>query len=130
MSLDIRRFVPRGHPRSTLVLSFEDDGYYWFLHPLFERLRAESGKYVDLYGGATFTQDDWGRLRRMLDEAKALAEGQPPRWDVHVGTQTHPVVKELYASVSRDEMLGRIATFRRMVEEAERVGGNIECLGD
>ena len=30
-------------------LGFEgDDGYYWFLHPLFERLAAETGQYIDL----------------------------------------------------------------------------------
>ncbi|HET9930309.1 MAG TPA: hypothetical protein VFQ35_06470 [Polyangiaceae bacterium] len=25
-------------------LSLEDNGYYWFLHPFFERMRAQSGK--------------------------------------------------------------------------------------
>jgi hypothetical protein len=31
-----------------LSISLDNDGYYWFLHPLFEDLRAATGQYIDL----------------------------------------------------------------------------------
>ena len=40
--------------RNEPSIVFEDDGYYWYLHPFFEVLRAETGEYIDLYGGANF----------------------------------------------------------------------------
>jgi hypothetical protein len=40
--------------RSEPSLTLDDDGYYWFLHPLWERLRPETGQYIDLYGYAGF----------------------------------------------------------------------------
>ena len=42
-------------------LAFGDDGYYWFLYPMFESLFAETGQFIDLYGYALFAGAD---LRR------------------------------------------------------------------
>jgi hypothetical protein len=70
MALDIRiRAGKAVHAEPGLAVALNDDGCYWFVHPLFERLREECGKYIDLYGDATFTRDDFPRLRRLLDEA-------------------------------------------------------------
>lgn len=90
MGLDIRIRAGGAQTRADLALSFDDDGYYWFLHPLFERLRDESGKYVDLYGDALFNRDDYPRLRRLLDEADGMTRRQPKAWEGHVGTQLQP----------------------------------------
>lgn len=134
MALDIRIRVGNAlHTEPGLEVALNDDGCYWFLHPLFERLREQCGKYIDLYGDATFTRDDFPRLRRLLDEAETLAAEQPETWKVHVGTQfDRKTQKEtpVYKAVRREQVLSFVATLRRMIERAESLGGRIECLGD
>ncbi|MFZ4738567.1 MAG: hypothetical protein ACOYM9_21610 [Bradymonadia bacterium] len=130
MALDLRiRTGKTLLAEPELRVSFNDDGYYWCLHPLFERLRDECGKSIDLYGDAHFTRDDYPRLRRLLDEASALAKAKPATWDVHVGTQVKPTKKALYATVRRVQLLKLIETMRNMVETADRLDGHIECIG-
>ena len=63
-------------------LGFDDDGYYWFLYPLFEKLFTETGQFIDLYGYALFAGADLQALSRMLDEARTLVEAQPNSWRV------------------------------------------------
>lgn len=130
MGVDIRIRTDRPQAQAGLTISFNDDGYYWFLHPLFERLRDESGKYVDLYGDTLFTRDDFPRLRRLLDEAVRIAQRQPQAWKVLVGTQLRPTQKEIYRTVERDNLFKIIATLRNMVEVADELGGYLECIGD
>ena len=130
MSLDIRVRSSSSPDDEGLTLSFDDDGYYWFLHPLFERLRAESGKYIDLYGDARFTRDDCPRLHALLTEAELMARHQPQTWEVRVGTRIEPIRKNLYRTVNRAELLKLIATFRAMIDAIEKLGGHLECIGD
>lgn len=131
MAVDIRvRIGKTLHPDPGSQMVLNDDGYYWFLHPLFERLRDQCGKYIDLYGDAVFTRDDYPRLRQLLDEAVELAKQQPQSWDVHVGTQLGPTRKELYKPVQREQLLKLIATLGSVIDVAERMGGQVECVGD
>lgn len=130
MGVDIRIRTNRPQPRAPLAITLNDDGYYWALHPLFERLRDECGKYVDLYGDALFARDDYPRLRRLLDEAEAMAKQQPKEWKVLVGTQLQPTRKELYRTVARDNLIEIITTLRNMVDAADEIGGVLECTGD
>jgi hypothetical protein len=130
MALDIRLVNSRAKGAAAPALAFEDDGYYWFLHPLFERLRKETGKYIDLYGDALFSRNDWPRLRALLSEAEAMVNHQPTRWEVCVGTQLHPTQREVYRTVNREELLRLIATFETLLDVAEQCDGVIECVGD
>jgi hypothetical protein len=54
-----------------------DEGYYWFLHPLFEELRAETGEYINLYDRAVFSGDSLEALARTLSAAHSLVAGHP-----------------------------------------------------
>lgn len=130
MGVDMR--VRRAGSRDLVgpALTLVDDGYYRFLHPWFERLRGQSGKYIDLYGDTQLTRDDFPRLRALLAEAALMASRQPATWQVQVGTQLHPVEKELYRTVVRRDLLDLIAKLEAMVDAAETVDGYIECLGD
>jgi hypothetical protein len=62
--------------RDEPLLSLNDDAIYSFLHPLFERLRWETGQYIDLYGDASFSDWRLATLKRMLAQARVLAEVQ------------------------------------------------------
>ena len=131
MGLDIGAFPP-GPPKGPPVcaVTFENDGYYWFLHGLFEELRNETGLYLDLYGDAMFGTSHFGRLKKLLDEASALVETQPATFSVNVGRQVHPVERGVFATVTKAEFRRLLSSFRRVVEEAERLGGYVQCAGD
>ena len=130
MGVDIRVRSSSSPVASEPGLSFKDDGYYWFLHPWFERLREQSGKYIDLYGDALLTRDDYPRLRAVLTEAEVMARRQPATWQVHVGTQLQPAKKELYRTIDRGELLKLIETFRTLIDAADKLDGYLECVGD
>jgi hypothetical protein len=132
MSLDIgvgdgSSFIPaQGEPS----LSLDDDGYYWFLHPLFERLRTDTGQYIDLYGDAHFDGECRAALERVLAEARRLAGSQPEEWQVHVGTQLMPEHKELFQRVERETMLKLLDRWDNIVQRAKRLSRPVVCLGD
>lgn len=111
-------------------VTLDNDGYYWFLHGLFAELRDETGLYLDLYGDAMFGTSHFGRLKKLLDQATELVEAQPAKWRVNVGKQVHPVERDLFDTVTKDEFQRLLANFRRVVDEAERLGGYVQCAGD
>lgn len=135
MSLDIALAKGEGAPRSAaeLSVSFDDDengGYYWFLHPLFERLAHSTGQYIDLYGSAEFHGDDLAALDGALSEARQLVLAQPEQWSVQVGTQTGPVRRELFKDVERSKFLALIDGLFDLVTQARSTGRPVVCLGD
>lgn len=54
----------------------------------------------------------------------------PATWNVYVGTQVKPMRKELYATAGRGQLLTLIEAVRNMVEMADRLDGQLECVGD
>jgi hypothetical protein len=127
MGLDIGAYPP-GSAKAPPVCSvmLDDDGYYWFLHPLFEA----AGLHIDLYGDATFGTSHFGRLKKLLHGASELVEARPAKWQVKVGTILVPEKKDAFALVTKVEFRELLAKLRRVVEEAERLGGYVECQGD
>src|SRR5689334_6787844 len=79
MALDIRSTA------SDDLVQFEDDGYYWFLHPQWEELAAKTGKYIDLYGDAEFEGDSLRSLLQIVNVAMQRVEKMPNSWDVLTG---------------------------------------------
>jgi hypothetical protein len=100
-------------------LYLEDDGYYWFLHPLFERLCAETRQYIDLYGDASFFDGALTALEQLLVEARDLIESQPETWQVDV-----------YNVVRRDRFLELIARWEKVIARARELGRPVVCFGD
>jgi hypothetical protein len=131
MGLDIGAFPP-GPPKGPPIcaVTFENDGYYWFLHGLFEELRNETGLYLDLYGDAMFGTSHFGRLKKLLEQATELVEAQPATWRVNVGTEVHPVERKVFEIVTKEEFRLLLRGFRRVVDEAQRLGGYVQCIGD
>jgi hypothetical protein len=116
--------------RSEPVIAFDDDGYYWFLHPLFEELRAETGEYIDLYGGAVFEGESLVALQKMLANARSLVLAQSEVWSAHCGTQVKPVHKKLFQEVRRNRLLRLLSKFARIAQRAEETGRRVVCSGD
>jgi hypothetical protein len=111
-------------------LWLNSDGYYWFLHPLFEKLQSETGQYIDLYGDASFTGACLSALERMVAEAMGLVQAQPAAWQVHTGTQIRPEHKELYAAVEKDRFLALLHKWQQIIERAREIGMPVVCFGD
>jgi hypothetical protein len=111
-------------------LWLDSDGYYWFLHPLFEKLQSETGQYIDLYGDASFTGASLSALERMVAEAMGLVQAQPATWQVHTGTQLRPEHKELYAGVEKDRFLVLLHKWQQIIERAKEIGKPVVCFGD
>jgi hypothetical protein len=116
--------------QSEPSLWLESDGYYWFLHPLFEKLRSETGQYIDLYGYASFSGATLSVLERMVAEAVRLVQAQPATWQVHTGTQVRPDHKELYAEVKKDCFLELLNKWQQIIARAKETGKPIVCFGD
>ena len=121
-----------GKPPDTTEprLAFDDDGYYWFLHPLFGELRAATGQCIDLYGDAAFAGPDLDALERMLSAARRRVEAEPESWDVHTGTQVQPVRREVFKQVGRAEFLRLLEAWGQVLERARQTGRAVVCFGD
>jgi hypothetical protein len=134
VALDLGLAGGDGRTSSVEVrVSFDDDlsgGYYWFLHPLFERLALSTGQYIDLYGDAEFRPENLEPLENVLLEARQMVLARPKRWSVHVGTQTHPTKRELFKEVERSTFLALIDRLMDLVRESRTTGRSIICLGD
>ncbi|HEV3146083.1 MAG TPA: hypothetical protein VGZ47_19505 [Gemmataceae bacterium] len=111
-------------------LWLDSDGYYWYLHPLFEKLRDETGEYVDLYGDAWFDGDNLEAFQRMLEQARNLVSQEPESWQVHTGTQIQPEHKELYAEVTKERFLELLSSLNKIANRAKELGRRVVCFGD
>ena len=111
-------------------VDIEDGASYWFLHPLFVKLATETTQYIDLYGDATFAGEWLVAFKRMLAEARRLAETQPDCWEVSIGTQIMPVQQELWRPLNQETLLDLIAAMERVVARAEDLGRPVVCWGD
>ena len=111
-------------------LSLDNDGYYWFLLSLFERLCAETGQMIDLYGDASFAGASLTALERIVAEARTMVLAKPEFWSVHVGTQVQPVRREVYEPVDREAFLALLDRWTHVIVRAEELGRPVVCFGD
>ena len=116
-----------------------DDGYYWFLHPLFKDLANETGQYIDLYGDASFSGSDLAGLEEMLRLASKLIALQPTTWNVIVGYElvpyekenhSRPHQKEKFATVDRALFQFSVSEWERVVTRAKELNRPVVCFGD
>jgi hypothetical protein len=132
MGLDIQ--VARAGSSKILpeqpAFSFENDGYYWFLHPLFETLAKETGQYLDLYDDCLFAGSDLEALARTFAAARTLIERQPSSWRVSIGRQLAPVPKEIHSTVEKKTFLQAIDRLEDIVRIAISTGNVVVSTGD
>lgn len=130
MALDIGLTTEDG---AKFSMSFDDDengGYYWFLYPLFVRLKQSTGQWIDLYESAEFRGEDLAALNDTLLEARGMVLAQPERWAVHVGTECGSVARDLFKEVERSRFLALIDGLIDLVKEAQATGHSIVFAGD
>jgi hypothetical protein len=109
-------------------LFLDDDGYYWFLHPLFKELADQTGEYIDLYGHSWFAGDNRSALEQMLHQAVALVEAQPESWAVIVG---HSGARgEVYMGVQKIRYQETLGQWLSLCEQARQHDLAVVCFGD
>ena len=81
--------------RIPVELSFENDGYYWFLYRYFESANLDRRhELIDLYGGAEICGYQLDRLEDELHTALLDIQGHPALWPVLVGWSSGTVCRE------------------------------------
>lgn len=128
MALDVG--VGKNHLEFKHWFVLEDDGYYWFLYPLFEKLQGLTTQLIDLYGDAVFSGARLDDLQDMLDEARALVAGQPERWRVHVAMNYPPNHPEGSREVTRAGFEGLFKQFQNVIDDARATGSSVMFVGD
>ncbi len=114
----------------TRMFALEDDGYYWFLWPLFEKLHQSTGELIDLYGGAVFSGEKLADLERFVREARDLIAHQPERWRVHVAMNYPPEHPEGSKEVTRAGFEILLEQFQNVLDEARRTTSSVIFYGD
>ena len=108
----------------------DDDGYYWYLHPLFDKLRKSTGVYIDLYGYAEFDRDSIEVLESMLSQASEWISKEPDIWKVHTGSQLSPIQKEIYETVTKIEFEKKLKLLNQLISEVKESGSKLIFMGD
>ena len=114
-------------------ITFDDDGYYWFLYPYFETANLNRRfELVDLYGNSEIDGYQLERLRDELLEARLDVEKRADTWKVLVGWTgtTKSRTTEIWRSVYRTEFLDRIDHLLRLVDAARVGGRKLVVVGD
>ena len=110
-------------------ISFDDDGYYWELYPVFEKVNSVTGQLIDLYDGANFNSQTQLFLKQCLKEKLNEIKLKKDNWEVIVGW-TMEDKKEILKAVSKDKVIHLLETFIRSIDIAKRKNRSIIFLGD
>lgn len=114
-------------------LSFESDGYYWFLYKYFENANLDPAhELIDLYGGNEIEGYELERLEEELNAALNDIQWRDNTWEVVTGWNGESKTKEaeIKREVSKTEMSKLIKNLLVLISESKRTGRKLVCLGD
>lgn len=117
-------------PGSKLMLSFEEEAYYWFIEPLIAQSCEQGGKWFDLYDGAEFKPDELHHIEQIIDRAIELVESKPQTWDVKVGMQDKPEQRELCTKIEKQPFLDFLSAWKRIVDKCQKKRQSMFLYGD
>ena len=100
------------------VIQLEDDGFYWALDRYLCNVPSSTGKAIDLYGDAAYDPTLIPAFRAALAQARVAYMSGPPVLAIHTGTQVHPVRREGFESIDRQELLTLIAKLDALAQQA------------
>jgi hypothetical protein len=114
---------------SPALLSFQDDGYYWFLEPVFRSIAEQTGQYIDLYSNADFYEGGLLALQDGLEVAHQMVNDQAARWDVIIGTYADSG-ESIYCPVKKQDFLELLQRFEDAVLKAILHRQHLVFFGD
>lgn len=119
--------------RRYCVCSFdEEEAAYWFLRPLFQELKIQTGEDIDLYDTAIFGGDNLNALTRTLDAALHVTQSQPENWGVSTGQQRQHSGEytDIYVSLNKQHLLALLAQLQMATRQVRERSQFIVFFGD
>lgn len=119
--------------KDGISLTFESDGYYWFLYRYFESANLDTThELIDLYGGAEIDGYELDRLEEELITALNDIQWREENWEVLTGWNGEEKNKkaEIRRVVSKVEMKSLINKLLSLVSNAKSSNQKLICLGD
>lgn len=112
-------------------IRFDDEditGDYWFLQPFFEKIRIRTSETIDLYDDCEFEGSKLLRLKEeLIKEISRLKNDSNKEWNVHTGTQVHPIKKEIYKPVIRKDLIDKLEKWLKITDLA--IDNNEKLIG-
>lgn len=136
MALDLYLQKDASIPKSSedQLLSFKDDGYFWFLYPFFDVIAKKTDQLIELYDDAFFDGDDLNSFDEMIAQVRSELALKPDVWEEHIGTIIHKDVgkkpEKIYSTVQKSELIGLLVTLEKAVIKAKRKNTGIFFFGD
>lgn len=121
----------RDYNENTSICFFDDGGDFWFLQPFFKKLKAATSQTIDLYDDCKFIGKGLVNLKiELIKEINRIGNLEEDKWEQYIGTQTHPIKKELYKDVTKIELLDKLEKWLNITELAIDTNEYVLGLGD
>lgn len=136
MALDVYLQKDASLPKSgeNRFLSFEDDGYYWFLYEFFEDISKQSNQIIDRCEDAFFIGKDLDLFSRMIESVRKAILEKPNVWEEFIGTTiekgVRTKVEKIYSTVHKKELESILAKLETAVGKAKEENIGILFFGD
>lgn len=136
MAVDIVLTVNGKEPEynEETSIRFDDEdpnGDYWFLLPFFETLRTKTSEMVDLYDDCVFENENLVKLKtELITKINELNAESKSKWNVHTGTQIHPIKKEIYKPVIKKDLMEKMEKWLLITNQAIEKNGKLVGIGD
>ena len=124
----INKTIPNFY--SSDALRLKDDGYYWFLYPLFEQVYAQTGKRIDLHGRAEFTTAQLLILQTVIQQGREFVQQLPETWAVPSRLRRCPTPAPSNMTVTKQQFLSLFEQFDYLITQAIAQQEHIMCIGD
>jgi hypothetical protein len=132
MSVELVTTVNRTIPNfyATHAVRLDDDGYYWFLYPLFEQVYAQTGKRIELHGRAEFNAAQLSILQAAIQQGREFVQQLPETWSVPSHLRRGSTSEPLRMTVSKQQFLSLFEQFDHLITQAIAQQEHIVCIGD
>ena len=137
MGLDIgigdgASLVPsQDEPRLTLD---EEEGYYWHMRPVFERVARLTGQQIDMCTDASFFGTALDRLATELAVFRDEIQSEPLTWQVHMYSTISRKSKQRliarYRTVERAAFLAKVNQLEWIIARSRRLSRPVVFCGD
>ena len=128
-------FVAKERQRDSVELDNQEPqariafgGVYFFLYPLFLRLRDTTGELIDPQTDAFFHGSSLDELQRCLNQSRQRLLATPNEWEQHVGT--YSTGEPCQERTSKAAVLDLLDRLDRAVVHAREEGLGVFFLGE
>lgn len=136
MALDVYLQKDASLPETGEIrfLSFEDDGYFWFLYLFFEELTKHTDQVIYLSEDAFFKGKDLDLFSRIVKQVGEEIKQKPDVWEEFIGTiiykRERKKPEKIYSTVVKKELESILKRLERTVNKAKKQNIGIFFFGD